>query len=81
MKKPEILVGEVKIAELRQGLRAVLELKRPMIVKRNSRAVAVLLPVETSWFGNLEHPVAQRRRLAVQLNAVFLKLARTFLVL
>jgi hypothetical protein len=81
MKKPEIEVREIKIAELRKTLRVVLESKHPAVVQRNSRAIAILLSVETGWFGRLEHPLLQKRRLLLELDAALRKLSRTFSIL
>jgi hypothetical protein len=79
-KKIDIPVGQVKIAELRKGLKSLLDLKTPHVVLRNSRPVGILLSVETSWFGRLDHPVVQSRRIRAELDAVLRKLVRNFLV-
>lgn len=74
MKQPEIVVGEVKIGELRKRLRQLLELKVPRIVQRNSRPVAILLSVETLYYRQLKNPTSQKRRLRAELEAVLAKL-------
>lgn len=76
MNLPEIVVGEVKIAELRNRLRQLLEMKMPRIVYRNCRPVAVLLCFEGSWYRGLENPTAQKIRLRAELEAVLAKLTR-----
>jgi hypothetical protein len=81
MKEQEIVVGEVKVAELRASLKTLLQLKNPLIVYRNSRAMGILLPVETSWFGRLEHPIKQKRKIRAELDAVLAKMARFFVTL
>jgi hypothetical protein len=80
MKKTEKQVYEVKVAELRERLKEILSLKKPWIVYRNSRPVGILLAVETTWFGRLEHPVLESRRLRAELDAVLAKLNRTFTI-
>ena len=80
MKKPEIVVGEVKIAELRSRLRTLLYIKTPRIVYRNSRPVGILLAVETDWFGRIEHPVVTANRLRAELESAIRKLRRGFFV-
>jgi hypothetical protein len=78
MKNPPIVVGEVKIADLRSRLKTLLYMKVPRIVYRNSRPVGILLSVETSWFGRLEHPRSQRLKLHAELDAAIAKVARAF---
>jgi len=80
VKSPEIVVGEVKIAELRSRLKTLLCLKVPRIVYRNSRPVGILLSVETDWYGRIEHPVATANRLRTELDAAISKLRRGFFV-
>jgi hypothetical protein len=70
MKRPRIEVQDVQVFELRKNLRLYLESKRPVIVRRNSRPVGIVLSVQTSWYGNLEPTTSQIRRLRAELAAV-----------
>jgi hypothetical protein len=77
MKEEKIVVGEVKIAELRARLKTLLYLKTPRIVYRNSRPVGILISIETSWYGTLEHPTSQKRKARAELNAALAKIDGT----
>lgn len=76
MKESEIVVGEVKSTDLRAKLRTLLNLKVPHIVHRNSRPVAVLLPLKTQWYYRLEHTSEDIKHLYALLDAVVAKLLR-----
>ena len=74
MKPPDIVVDDVQVSELRKELRERLDFKQPLIVRRNSSVVAILLPVETSWCGLLDRPTSQILRLRAELTAAVAKL-------
>jgi hypothetical protein len=62
-------IEKIKVSELRKTLKRRLEEKKTLIVKRNSSVVAVLLCVETSRYGRVENPRAEKKRLLAELEA------------
>jgi hypothetical protein len=74
VKAPQICVGTVLVSKLRFSFRTHLDEKIPLIVRRNSRAVGILLSVESSFLGDIVHPRKQRARLRAELEAVLAKL-------
>jgi hypothetical protein len=65
-----IEVREVKVAELRRGLRALLKDEKPLVVMRNRTRCAVVLCLKGSWWSPGESMRAERRRLRAELEAV-----------
>lgn len=63
-------IEAVQVSELRKRYKSYLAVKKPLILRRNSSVVGVLLCVETSWYGRIEHPRKEFARLRAELEAV-----------
>jgi hypothetical protein len=75
MKPPDIVVDEVLVSELRKELRERLDFKQPLIIRRNSRVIGILLSVEGGYYGTLENATSQILRLRTELDTVLRRIA------
>jgi hypothetical protein len=63
-------VVHVQVSELRKMYKSLLQEKKPLVLRTNSRIVGILLCVGSSYYGTIEHPRKEGRRLRAELEAV-----------
>jgi hypothetical protein len=72
---PEIeRIEEVQVSVLRADIRARLSAGKPLIVRKNSSALAVVLCVVSHRWGIAEHPRRQKKRLRTELESILKQL-------
>ena len=62
-------VEVVQVSDVRKNFKVRLDQKKTLILQRNSRVVGILLCVESSWYGRVEHPRLEAKRLRMEFEA------------
>jgi hypothetical protein len=70
-------VEVVQVSDVRKNLKVRLSQKKPLVLMRNSSVVAILLCVEGSVYGRVEHPRLEAKRLRAELQAALDKILRS----
>ncbi len=67
-------IEQVQVSELTKRYKSYLAAKKPLILRKNSTVVGLLLCVVCHRWGGIDHPGKERSRLRAELEAVLKQL-------
>jgi hypothetical protein len=69
-----VRVEEVQVSELRKRYKFLLQEGKPLILRKNTSVVGVLLCLKIPRWSSLEHPRKEGRRLRTELESILKQL-------